>query len=243
MTVRPPYQLIRPCLVIVAVLLLGAASRTPVPLYDGIGFPDEPYRYITAPSGVTNSQFPASSIDTSAPLSELAAQAVFNSDEQGPQVSIVLNARDRAFGSNTTHLKIVARPLAPDAASSRQSAKGNIYAVSLTSNNGSSMSPSGQDNTIRLRLPQKDGAQAVMKYRAQANQPWKTLSTNKIGNDIYEAPLAGSGQYALFTNTAAAGKVFNWALLGIPLLVIGAVAVLFLLRRFGPAPASPTKKS
>jgi LPXTG-motif cell wall-anchored protein len=34
-------------------------------------------------------------------------------------------------------------------------------------------------------------------HRAAAAEPWTTLQTKRVGNDIYEAELAGLGDYAL----------------------------------------------
>jgi hypothetical protein len=81
-------------------LLLGAAALiaawvlvpSGVPLYDGIGFPDEPYRYAQPPAGAKTTARPGDAVGTSAGRNGASTEDLdVMSGEQGPQVEIFVS--------------------------------------------------------------------------------------------------------------------------------------------------------
>src|SRR4051794_2320927 len=61
-----------------------------VPLYDGLGFPDEPYRYVQTPPGAPHGP-PAAGAGNSAPIVDgTNAQLGVQTIEQAPQIKLLL---------------------------------------------------------------------------------------------------------------------------------------------------------
>ena len=72
-----------------AVALLTAWLLAPAvtPIYDGPGFPDEPYRYVQAPAGAKATKPPTTAKASVTVNSQgLSGAAYSNSAEQGPQI-------------------------------------------------------------------------------------------------------------------------------------------------------------
>ena len=77
----------------VLVALGWFVTPQPVPVYDGVGAPDEPYRYVSAPAGVKSTPAPTSAA-ASTPVSAGASTngLSLTSAETGPQVALFLPA-------------------------------------------------------------------------------------------------------------------------------------------------------
>ncbi len=85
----------RPAGAVVAALVLLTigwllAPRFAPPIYDGVGFPDEPYRFVVPPSDAKTHKAPTTATAQIPVTKGTAAAAVLNSAEQAPQVAVLI---------------------------------------------------------------------------------------------------------------------------------------------------------
>ncbi|MEN3359901.1 MAG: hypothetical protein V7637_3883 [Mycobacteriales bacterium] len=227
------------------------AAPPGVPLYDGIGFPDEPYRFVSPPAGATHTAPPTTAHgQVRAARGASAAPVEINSDEVAPQVDITLQAGALRGDPRTTRFQISASPVAgTQTGGSAPRLDGNIYRLAAT------VSPAGPATLLadragyiamRLTTSRRD---PIFVYRPSPAAGWRTLPTEQIGLDVYEARLAGTGDYALSYSPRAitqfATKHRGLLLLG-GLVLILALAILAVRltrsRRAGAGAPEPEPK-
>jgi hypothetical protein len=185
------------------IILVPLFSNHVVPLYDGVGFPDEPYRYVSAPPGVKNSTLSPSPASATVLLSNGTNQndISFSSREQGPQVNIYIYGFALKSSINETKISLNSNPKsAKNTVTPKGNIAGNVYAFGYETKNGSISIKSDtneQRGYIDLRLPQINGAYAIMAFRPLGSQKWQILKTEKVGNDIYQSAVPGFGDYGL----------------------------------------------
>src|SRR5438105_1065265 len=75
------------------VVWLTAAPAAP-PLYDGLGFPDEPYRYLSPPPGAKKTPAPSTAAADFPVTPGVGNYVELASTEVGPQVQIDFNQAD-----------------------------------------------------------------------------------------------------------------------------------------------------
>lgn len=227
-------------------LLLGwlVAPAAP-PLYDGVGFPDEPYRYIVRPSNVRTSTAKATAASgVAAAVGGTNPNPIYgNSAEQGPQVALFLPERGLTGPSAARTFRLRAVPEAPSGPPPNASFNGNAYAVTATSDAGPvTLTNDGKTlGAIRLRATLPSNPGPVFEYRTTGQ--WRQLATAKVGNDIYQTALRGFGVYALaFVRTPATsarssgGIPIGLGVLVVLVLVVMVGAVLVVRRSRGRAP-------
>jgi hypothetical protein len=214
---------------------------TAVPLYDGVGFPDEPYRYVVAPSGSAHTPAASTAKATVDVQGGLNASTVYAySAEQAPQVSVVLPGGMVATSADARSLTVTARPQAPDVQPVKGHVDGNVYAVSAattpvgTARWAPAAGDAAQTATVTMRATTAKKPAPVFLYRPAAGQPWRTAGGYAVGNDIYSTQFAGFGDYALaFGVTGTAGHKGNatafW-ISGALAVVLLAAAVLLTVR-------------
>jgi hypothetical protein len=206
-------------------------SVQPVPLYDGIGFPDEPYRYIPARPG-TGAAGPATVATATLKVAGgvNTGGLIANSAEVGPQVSVYLPPR--AFSTTGTGPVVVtATPVLPIAPLPPGVLDSNIYSLTFTSTGGTvTLVPSAQSPTVTMRAVNITPTLPVFQYRAAAGQPWKELRTRQVGRDIFNTLAPGPGDFALVhlggskpSGTGSRGPLY--AILGATVLLVTGVLV------------------
>jgi hypothetical protein len=183
-------------------LVVAIAGGVIVPLYDGVGFPDEPYRYLGKTPLTTAQPQP---VEQTVPSSTLASNTVMlQSTEFGPQVAVNFTAGAITLPAGASEVHLSAIPEAASGAPASGSIAGNLYQITLSSTPGS---PRIKNNLagILLRLPQDATFRLppVMEYRTADGQ-WKALNTVQTGADIYQAQFAGPGEYTLVINANGA---------------------------------------
>ncbi|HEY2004536.1 MAG TPA: hypothetical protein VGH44_05485 [Candidatus Saccharimonadia bacterium] len=218
-------------LAILATALIGPRV---VPLYDGVGFPDQPYQFV-AGGGQTNT--PPSPAEQTVPESDLSQfGAALQSLEFGPQVRVNFDAQSITLPDGATEVKLTATPEAPTDQPSPGTIAGNVYLISADSTPGPP-SVSNQHAQVFLRLPQNVSLKTppVMIYRTPGGK-WKQLDTTQVGSDVYEATFNGWGEYALAINlpqpssTPKPSSSYQLPLLAG--IIIGAIVVLLATIRF-----------
>jgi hypothetical protein len=217
----------RKLLAALAVVTLGwLASPSGVPVYDGVGAPDEPYKY------VGRSNAPAASISASTPVSSgVSGSLSARSAESGPQVLVDLGSG--AFAASTPSVTLTVTAVAGDGTDVPQGRiDGNVYRVTATS--GARLLPSALGFLFR-RAAVITRPDPVVVHRATPNDAWVKVKTVRAGQDILSTPFRALGDYAVVRVPGAkplsqSGGLSTGRLLvlggGVLLLVVVTVVIL-----------------
>ncbi|GAB1694163.1 hypothetical protein KRM28CT15_59660 [Krasilnikovia sp. M28-CT-15] len=197
--------------VVVCVLALGCAwviTPAGVPLYDGLGFPDEPYRFVDPPPGAVATAPPTTATGSAAATGGANREAMrVASAEIGPQVAVSVPAGDLIGPAAATRLTLTARPIAPDRAPPTGVINGNVYRVSAAADAAGPVRLRVTDPNflpgIDLRSTVATSATVTAVYRERPAAAWRELVAFQIGNDIYEVVMPGLGDFALVLPSAA----------------------------------------
>ncbi|HWG74541.1 MAG TPA: hypothetical protein VG184_10870 [Acidimicrobiales bacterium] len=178
----------------VAVLITAWLLFLPrsVTLYDGLGFPDEPYRYVHPPTGYQHTPPPTGARAT---VKSPGSAVSLMSAEQGPQISVRLRGGSLQFPAGGGALVTVAPLGAPAAQPAVGHIVGNVYRVSSTA----VLAPRG-GGTIQMRAPTAGQPGPVFEVLTSAG--WQPRPTNRVGNDIYQAQFNRFGEWALVQTRA-----------------------------------------
>ncbi|BEP13786.1 hypothetical protein acdb102_20970 [Acidothermaceae bacterium B102] len=221
-----------------AVALATAWLATPhaVPLYDGIGVPDEPYRYVTPPAGYQKTPAPSTSTTT------VPAKGGVNSGdgfyaltkEQSAQFGVFINTGSIAGPATTKTFTIAITPQAPQGGTPGGPVDGNVYQVALLADASptATVAPADKDSLVMLiRATSAKIANASIYYRP-TNGSWTSVPTQRGGTDSWQAYFQGAGQYAVVAGTAAStGSSHRTLIIALLVLVILAMAAAVLLIR------------
>jgi hypothetical protein len=185
-----------------AVLAVGAVTAirpaNPVPLYDGIGFPDEPYRWLVAPAGTpkTPPVTPAAATVTVTAQGATDSVRAFSA-EQGPQIAFAL--RDGALappaGATSVHLVAQATPN-PSTAPQDGTLVSNVYRLTATA------APAGAvalhpGSRIIVNLRSDKAISETVLLESFSGGKWTQQATTRVGTDIYAGTLPAFGDFAL----------------------------------------------
>jgi hypothetical protein len=215
-----------------AAVLVGVGwlvSPQPVPVYDGVQAPDEPYRYVAPPAGAKATS-PATTATAKTPVvggvgtNGLSVQT----GEQGPQASLFLPPRGLAATSGT--IVVTVTPQAPDRQPTGAVIDGNVYRFAITDPAGPvTLTAQGAIATLFLRATTTRQPGPVMQFRTGPGAAWKAVKTSRGGQDIYVSSFAGPGDYALAFSPEAKGSgtpVLPYVALGAGALVVVVVVVV-----------------
>jgi hypothetical protein len=170
-----------------AVVALGwLASPGAVPVYDGVGAPDEPYRY------VGKSPAPSSATAAVSVSGGTSAAIQVRSTENGPQA--LLDLASGAFAA-PTDFSLTVTPLAPDTAPPRGQTDGNVYRIAVTA--GATLRPDDAQGYLFLRAAVMTKPAPVIAYRATPTDPWVEQTTHVNGRDNVNTPFRKVGDYVV----------------------------------------------
>lgn len=181
------------------VLAWSVAPALSPPLYDGLGFPDEPYRFVQPPGGYQRTPAPTAAsykarVDTRG--AQIAQIYDLSTDELGPQAELIVRQEDVDLPTGAGVVSLHIEPLAARTQPADGVVWGNVYRVSAASDTGKgSIRPDGHTDQIRLRAP--TGPPPTPGIEFYNGSTWRRLSAARIGNDLYVGRLAGVGDYAL----------------------------------------------
>jgi hypothetical protein len=215
-----------------AVLFVLAAAWLltphPVPLYDGIGFPDEPYRFV--PARAAGPAATSAVVTLKVAAGSNTGGLIANSGEVGPQVSVF--APPHAFrAAGSAPITLAVRPVPPTAPLPSGQLESNVYQLSFSSLAGPvTLDPAAQPPAITMRAAAITATEPVFEYRPDPTSPWRELKTRLVGRDIFNTTAPGAGEYALVLTDAPArasggGGGSSGALYG----VLGATLVLMVV--------------
>jgi hypothetical protein len=230
---------VRPVHRLGAALLLVALGRVlspaAVPVYDGLGAPDEPYRYVAPPAGAARTAAPTAGVASSPVVAGVSSYGMsVTSAEQGPQVSVFVPPKALAATGRT--VRATATPLAPTDQPPGARIDGNVYDVAFLAAGPVTLTPQAALAEISLRATTARQPGPVFEHRAAAGRPWVQLQTTRAGTDVYAASFRAPGQYALaFLATAKSRHASSSAplLVGGGLLLLIVVVVVVRLRAAG----------
>jgi hypothetical protein len=174
-----------------------------VPVYDGIGAPDEPYRYVVTPPGSPKTAAPTEGAATSPVTAGKNSSGMsVQTAEQGPQASLFVP--QLALATTGSSIKVSISPKAPDTQPPGGLINGNVYAVTFSA--PATLTDRAAIATLLLRATTAVQPGPVAEHRATPADPWKQLQTSRGGQDSYVASFVGPGEYALAFLTSAKGK-------------------------------------
>lgn len=178
-----PVRRVRLGLAAAAAASLAALAGTP--LYDGVGFPDQPYRF-------AGGNPPPTSATVSVVLTRGSSQASYVATrEVGPQLSVDLPPGTLAAAAPQVTVTVV--PRSPQGAPPRGEWDSNAYVLTA---GPAAVRFSGRGAVI-LRSAVMTTPDPVAVVRLVGERSWHEAPTRRVGNDILETSLAGRGEYAL----------------------------------------------
>lgn len=225
-----------------ASLLAAGLLGSGVPLFDGINYPDEPYRYVVAPPGAKSTVAPAAARVT-AGVSGGSNAAGFEvaTTESGPQISIYVPAEALRPDGDQRSATVSATPLGPVGTLPGNGAgTGDIYRVATPM----ASLAGGTAGTLTLRAPVGFKVVPVMDYRADATSPWQTLQTARVGNDVFEAPFERVGDYVMVLPThgsSATHSTSRGVLIALAIFLGLAVVAVVVVRGFTTIDKAPDR--
>ena len=235
--------------VVAAVALVTAWLLAPaaVPLYDGIGNPDEPYRWVKPPAGAKATKPPTPALEQMAASGgRTLNQAVASSAEIGPQIQLYLPALSVSTPTAATSVSVTATPIAPQPPLPDDGAiVTNVYRVRLTSDAGAATIRAVTRTAtpvIQMRAPTARQPGPTFEHRAGSR--WVQVETKRIGFDVYQAYMDAPGDWALVQPwhqpseaKDEGGEVRPWLLWpGVGLLVATIVVLVVRTQRMRRAP-------
>jgi hypothetical protein len=237
---------------IAALAASWAIAPAVVPVYDGAQFPDEPYRWVSAPAGAKPTKPPTVAKAVIPMRNGFSTAGFANSAEQGPQISLYIPATGLQAPPGTSVITVTATPLAPSQPlPTNGTIITNVYRIAATATRGAVTTVGKTDNTtptLQMRAPTSKQPGPVFEYRGtQGWQPMSTLSvdgkpvkTLRVGQDIYQTFAPKFGDYALVQLTGSGsgssngasggGSGVSWALLGPGIGILALVGIVSAIR-------------
>jgi hypothetical protein len=223
-----------------ALLTAWLIAPAVVPIYDGVGNPDEPYRYVHAPNGKSTKAPTVAKAAVSVNAAGLSGAAYSNSLENGPQIVLYLPAGSLQAPNGVTSIQVSETPLAPTSPLPTDGTiVTNVYRVAATTDKGAVQIVGKTENqlpTLQMRAPSSQQPGPVMEHLT-ANG-WQRMQTLRVGQDIYQASAPSLGDWALVKakdapKAAGSGGGVNVGLLavGIGLLALAGIILAIRLTR------------
>ena len=185
---------------LLAVLALAAvvAARPPhaPPLYDGLGFPDEPYRWVAPPPGAERTPLATGAVVPVHVRGGTSDVAQALSAEQGPQVAIAVATGAFAVPAGVTSVTLRAVPRAvPGTAPVGGEVVSNLYDITATAGSAPVALAHGQTLLVNLRAEAATTRDVVI--CRWTGRRWEEIPTQQVGTEIYAARLPALGPVAV----------------------------------------------
>ena len=189
-----------------ALLVAWLLAPAVVPIYDGVSFPDEPYRYVQSPDGKPTKPPTTAKATVQVNAQGLSAAAYSNSAEQGPQIVLYVPAGSLKAPAGATSIQVSETPLAPSAPLPTDGTiVSNVYRVAATAAAGPVQIVGKSENqlpTLQMRAPSAKQPGPVFEHRTSSGT-WQRADTLRVGQDIYQASAPQFGDWALVQLTSA----------------------------------------
>jgi hypothetical protein len=223
-----------------ALVLAWMVAPAAIPIYDGIGNPDEPYRYLNPPASAKTTKTPGDARVVVAMSGGSSTAQYANTGESGPQLSLYMPPKALTASATTKAITVTVKPLAPSAPLPRDGKiVTNVYHLAATADDGHAVEVVGSgpsEPSLQMRAP--DGRQPGPVFEHRTPTGWERARTIRIKFDVYQAQAPALGDWALVQLTSGAsssdkGGGIKWGLLGpgIALLALAAVVLMVRMRR------------
>lgn len=187
----------------VALALAAAVGPSTVPIYDGIGNPDEPYRYVNPPPGYRDTKPPTTATGTLKVSQGQSASAQINTAEVGPQLALFVPPGALASSTAATTVMVTAAPVAaPHDLPDDGTIVGNVYRITATASGGSVDLIGFGESAPVLDMRAPTARQPGPVFEHLDNGRWTAYPTSRIGNDIYRTRAPALGEWALVRRTS-----------------------------------------
>jgi len=225
---------------VAALLLAWLVAPAVLPIYDGVGNPDQPYRYVQAPNGKTTKPPTVAKATVSVNPQGLSGAAYSNSLENGPQIVLYVPAGSLQAPAGVTSIQLTETPLAPSAPLPTDGTiVTNVYRVAATTSKGPAQivgKTTNQTPTLQMRAPSAKQPGPV--YERRTATGWQRLDTLRVGQDIYQASAAQFGDYALVqlknasktSGTSSSGGGVNAGLLAVGIGLLALAGIILAIR-------------
>jgi hypothetical protein len=224
-----------------ALLTAWLLAPAAVPIYNGIGNPDEPYRFVKPPANAKTTKTPTSARAAVAVRNGATVGQFANTGETGPQLSLYLPPASLQVPAGATTINVTAQPLAPSAPLPTDGTiVTNVYRITADAG-GQPVKVIGtgrSEPTLQMRAPDASQPSPVFEHRTATG--WQSERTIRVGTDIYQAQAPALGDWALVRLKSSAsagggGGGIRWSFLGpgIALLVVAVIVLMVRLRRTG----------
>jgi hypothetical protein len=222
-----------------ALSLAWVVAPATTPIYDGVGQPDEPYRYVDPPPTAKTTKTPTTA-EAPVPVKNGQSGAQFaNSAESGPQISVYVPPGALQVPTGVTDITVTAEPLAPSAPLPTDGKiVTNVYRVhaEAAGEDVPVVGTAQQAPSIQMRAPTARQPGPVFERRT-ANG-WEQLHTIRAGYDVYQASdVTSFGEFALVelneqpSKGGGGGINVTFLALGIGVLIVAAVIFVIRSRR------------
>lgn len=231
-------------LLVAAAALLTAWLVAPhaVPLYDGIGVPDEPYRYVKPPAGYQQTPPPSTaSVQFAAAGGTNPKGGIVQTKEITAQSQMYFLGNGIKGPATAKTFTITITPEAPDG-TTPGTVDGNVYRIAFLADGkpGGSLSDTGRNTVYIQRATSAKVAAATLYYRPIGGSGWTAIPDTKGGTDSFQGYFAGPGDYALVPTKAPATSQSHVLLIVILVLVVLAMAGAVVLIRLSRRPPTGT---
>ena len=184
----------------IGVLLVAwLVAPAAVPIYDGVQFPDEPYRYVHSPDGKPTKPPTTAHATIGVNAQGLSNAGYSNSAEQGPQIVLYVPAGSLKAPAGATNISVSETPLAPSPPLPTDGTiVTNVYRVTATTPQGPVQMVGTTENqmpTLQMRAPSAKQPGPVFEHRTSSG--WTRAATLRVGQDIYQASAPQFGDWAL----------------------------------------------
>jgi hypothetical protein len=182
----------------VALFAVWMLAPAVTPIYDGIGNPDEPYRFVKPPPTAKTTKAPTAAKAIVAVRNGLSGAQFANSAELGPQISVYVPPGALQVPAGATTMTVTATPLAPSPPlPSDGTIMTNVYRIGAAAG-GQPVQVIGRGNqepSVQMRSATAAPSGPVFERRTATG--WQRLKTTRVGNDVYQTAAATFGDYAL----------------------------------------------
>lgn len=226
----PPKHVIRWLVGVAAVAVGWLSTPQPVPIYDGLGLPDEPYRYAVAPAGTRHTPPPTGARDSlQIGGGRSTAGLTLQTREVAPQFTVFL-----PLGSLVTErgpLAVSVEPVGTQVVPGVV-ADGNSYRLTITGPTPVRLDDPDLVAHVLMRATTQRRPQPDIYFRPSARRAWQHLATTAAGLDVRSARLSGTGDYQLAGAPAepASSRATVWAAGAGGVLVLIAGSILTIRR-------------
>jgi hypothetical protein len=225
-------------------VLSWVVAPAAIPIYDGIGNPDEPYRYVNPPASAKTTKAPGDGQAVLPVRNGTNPNGQYaNTGESGPQLSYYMPAHAFQVPPSATSVRVTAKPLAPTAPLPKDGTiVTNVYRIAATTDGGQPVKVTGSgpsEPSLQMRAPDARQPGPVFEHRTSSG--WERARTIRVAVDVYQAQAPALGDWALVrlksTPAGGGGSGIKWGLLGpgIALLVVAVVVLMVRLRRTSAA--------